>query len=420
MNGVGVFALLAGLAAIPVASAAQGASVGLPAVDLAGAWSGTITHDGETTPFGLELEPAAEGQLTLNATIPAMHLVHQAMGTVTPKVERGEVRLGPFSFAYDAAAQTLTGVVPEALAPVYRIPLVLRRVPGIAAPGRAEPGGRAVLPVWTFEAGSPLWAGPTFSGGVVYVGGEDGQVHAVEAASGRRRWSFRAGGAIRTRPTVSDGAVYVQADDGFLYKLAAARGEERWRVKVVEKPIERLPFDDPKSRYDRFGSDVTASGGRLYLGTHDGNVLALDPASGARAWSFATGDAVLAAPAVDSGRVYAGSFDKHVYALDAATGRLALEARHPGGRRLDAGGGGRPDRGRQPRVRRARASTRRPATWPGSATSGSRGSSRRPWCATGWRTWARPTRPASSRSTWRPAGACGPPTSSAGPGASRP
>ena len=76
--------------------------------------------------------------------------------------------------------------------------------------------------MWTFEAGSPLWAGPTVAGGLVYVGGEDGQLHAVDARTGRERWSFRAGGAIRTRPTVADGALYVQADDGFLYKLDAA------------------------------------------------------------------------------------------------------------------------------------------------------------------------------------------------------
>jgi outer membrane protein assembly factor BamB len=39
-------------------------------------------------------------------------------------------------------------------------------------------------------------------------------------------------------------------------------------------------------------------------------------------WEFAAQDAVLAAPAVAEGRVYFGSFDKHVYALEASTGRL--------------------------------------------------------------------------------------------------
>src|SRR5262249_32702462 len=101
---------------------------------------------------------------------------------------------------------------------------------------------------------------------------------------------------------------------------------ERWRVAVVDKPVERLPFDNPKSRFDRFGSDVTVDGGRLYLGTHGGRALALDPAKGTTIWEFAAGDAVLAAPAVRGGRVYFGSYDKNVYALDAATGKLIWRA----------------------------------------------------------------------------------------------
>jgi len=292
------------------------------AATLAGAWSGTITHEGETTPFALELVPEADGKLLVKATIPSMHLAGQAFGSFPMKVEGDTVGLGPFSFRYEAGAGTLSGVVPEDLAPVYRIPLVLRRVERIEAPARPAPGGTLAEPVWTYEAGSALWAGPTHAGGVVYVGGQDGQVHAVDARTGRRLWVFRTGGAVRTRPTVADGSVYVPADDGFLYKLKASGGEVVWRVKVVERPIERLPFDNPKSRYDRFGSDVTVKDGRLYLGTHDGNVLALDAATGARLWSFATGDAVLAAPALDSGRVYVGSFDKSVYALDATSGQL--------------------------------------------------------------------------------------------------
>ena len=176
--------------------------------------------------------------------------------------------------------------------------------------------------MWTFDAGSPLWAGATFADGTVYAGGQDGALHAVDARSGRKRWSFKAGGPIRTRPTVTGADLYFQADDGFLYKLGAGSGEVRWRVRVVEKPIERLPFDNPKSRYDRFGSDVTVAGGRLYLGTHDGRVVAIDPARGEKAWEFASGDSVLAAPAVEGDRVFFGSFDGYVYALEAETGKL--------------------------------------------------------------------------------------------------
>jgi outer membrane protein assembly factor BamB len=324
MRRAGAVVVLVAFAFVPfLAASVDGATASPPSVaDLAGAWAGTITHEGESTAFGLELSPEADGKVLVKATIPSMHLAGQPFGSFPLKAEGDRVTLGPFELRYDATAGTLSGAVPEGLAPVYRIPLELRRVQRLEAPPRPEPGGALVRPLWTYEAGAALWAGPTHVDGVVYVGGEDGQVHAVEAATGAKRWSYRTGGAIRTRPTVAGGAVYLQADDGFLYRLSAGDGGLAWRVKVVEKPVERLPFDDPKSRYDRFGSDVTVSGDRLYLGTHDGTVLALDAGTGALRWRFAAGDAVLAAPAVASGRVYVGSFDKHLYGLDAATGSL--------------------------------------------------------------------------------------------------
>jgi outer membrane protein assembly factor BamB len=251
-----------------------------------------------------------------------MHLCGQSLGTPRLETEGGEVRLGPFSFAYDRKEGTLRGVVPEGFAPVYRIPLVLRRVASAPACGRPAPEGTPAEPVWSLDVGSPLWAGPTVAGGVVYVGGDDGRLVAADAASGKEIWSFRAGGPIRTRPAVAEGSLYFQADDGFVYRLGAGRGEERWRVRVVATPIVRLPFDDPKSRFDRLGSDVAVVGERLYLGTHDGRLLALDASDGRVLWQFQSGDSVLAAPVVAGGRVFFGSFDKSVYALDATSGRL--------------------------------------------------------------------------------------------------
>jgi outer membrane protein assembly factor BamB len=294
----------------------------LTVTELAGAWAGTLTHAGETEPFALEIEPGTDGKVLLRMSVPIAHLDRAPIGRVAAEIRDREVRLGPFRFHYDREGGTLSGKAPRDLVPVYEIPMTLRRVDRFEVPSRPPLPAPLAAPVWTFEAGSALWAGATFADGTVYAGGQDGQLHAVDARTGRRRWSFRAGGPIRTRATAAGGDVYFQADDGYLYRLSAASGEERWRVRVVEKPIERLPFDDPKSRYDRFGSDVTAADGRLYLGTHDGKVLAFDPARGERIWEFTSGDSVLAAPAVDGTRLFFGSFDGHVYALEASTGRL--------------------------------------------------------------------------------------------------
>jgi outer membrane protein assembly factor BamB len=317
----------AALLAIALSAAGPGSAGSEPpagpgAADLAGAWMATLAHAGETTAFALEIEPAEGGRAAVRMTIPSIHLAGSPVGRVAVEWKDERVVLGPFSFAWDATARTLTGKVPVGLAPVYEIPLELRRVERLETPARPEPGGALATPLWTFDAGSALWAGATFADGFVYAGGVDGRVHALDAASGRVRWSFASGGPVRVRPVVDRSSVYFQADDGFLYALSAASGEERWRARVVPSRVVRLPFDDPKSRYDRFGSDVTVSGGRLLLGTHAGRVLCLDRTDGGLIWEFAAADAVLAAPAVSGGRVFAGSFDKSVYALDERTGRL--------------------------------------------------------------------------------------------------
>ena len=292
------------------------------AAELAGTWAGTLTHAGETEPFALALEPGTDGKVLIRMSVPVAHLDRAPIGRVAAEVQGDQVTLGPFVFRYDREAKTLTGTVPKELVPVYEISTALRRVERFDVPPRPGMEAPLVKPTWTFDAGSPLWAGATYADGTVYAGGEDGRMHALDARSGVERWFFGAGGSIRTRATPGGGSLYLQADDGCVYALDSVTGHERWRVKVVEKPIERLPFDNPKSRYDRFGSDVAVAGGRLYLGTHDGRVVALDPARGEKAWQFATGDSVLAAPAVDGGRLFFGSFDGSVYALEASTGAL--------------------------------------------------------------------------------------------------
>jgi outer membrane protein assembly factor BamB len=301
-------------ATIPPASA--------PAAELAGAWAGTVSHEGESTPVGLELEPGPDGKVLVKLSNPVVHLRHVPIARVPIVIEGTSVRFGPFAFTYDREARTLTGIVPEGLAPLYVLPLTLQHVDHLDLPERPRPAAPLVAPVWTFDAGAPLWPGPALVGGSVVAGGDDGRLHALDPATGQPRWTFQAGGPIRTRAAGDKGAVYLQADDGVLYALDGASGQERWRARVVEKPITRLPPSEPTSRYDHFGSDVVVDGPRLFLGTHDGRVLCLEAATGKEAWHFASGDSVLAAPAVDADRVYFGSYDGAVYALDKATGAL--------------------------------------------------------------------------------------------------
>ena len=305
-----------------LATLASVASSGAPTVgDIAGQWTGTLTYAGETVAVGFDFMPDTSGRVTIAYTLPILHFDHATIA-VTGFASAGDtVKLRPFAFALDRARGRMGGIMPAALFPEYDVAVTLHRGAAPALPPRPAALSTAT-PAWTFSGDSAMWAGPRFADGRVFVGTLAGTIVALDAESGARLWSFHAGGPVRSRPTVSGDAVYVLADDAVLYRLDAASGAPAWQARLASQPVTRYPPRDPRAKFDRFTADVTVVGDRLFVGTYDGRVMALAAGDGRVLWEFQTGDAVLAAPAIEGGRVYAGSYDHCVYALDAAGGKL--------------------------------------------------------------------------------------------------
>ena len=68
-------------------------------------------------------------------------------------------------------------------------------------------------------------------------------------------------------------------------------------------------------------SQPTVSGGRVFVGSQNGTVYALDARSGCIRWTYAARGGVRTAVAIGSGTVYFGDTAANLYALDAETGR---------------------------------------------------------------------------------------------------
>ena len=182
---------------------------------------------------------------------------------------------------------------------------------------------------WKFRAGAAIVSTPAVSAGTVYFGSSDHQVYALDERSGALRWKFATHGRVSASPAVAAGRVYVGSFDGSFYALDAAQGTLAWKFATegerrfsarhlhgAEPAAEVMP--DP---FDVFLSSPALAGGVVYFGSGDGNVYALDAASGALRWKFHTGNVVHASPAVAAGTLYVGSWDSYFYALDAATGK---------------------------------------------------------------------------------------------------
>ena len=75
--------------------------------------------------------------------------------------------------------------------------------------------------------------------------------------------------------------------------------------------------------WDYYLSSPVYAEGKVFVGSGDGHLYALEPESGRLAWKFETGGIIHATPAIDNNKVFIGSFDGFFYALHADNGKLA-------------------------------------------------------------------------------------------------
>ncbi len=82
-------------------------------------------------------------------------------------------------------------------------------------------GNPALAPtlLWNYTTVGPVDSSPAVVGGVVYVGSDDGNVYALNAASGIQLWNYTTGGPVDSSPAVVNGVVYVGSLDGNVYAL---------------------------------------------------------------------------------------------------------------------------------------------------------------------------------------------------------
>jgi outer membrane protein assembly factor BamB len=129
---------------------------------------------------------------------------------------------------------------------------------------------------------------PVTVGNLVFVGGSDGVVRALDAQSGKPKWTAYTGGAIRVPPTIADGRAMVGSADGWIYAFDAAGGRPLWRFRAA--PVERkIPVYGSLYSTWPVGGGVLVEGPVAYaaagIANYDGtHVYALDAATGKIRW----------------------------------------------------------------------------------------------------------------------------------------
>jgi outer membrane protein assembly factor BamB/tRNA A-37 threonylcarbamoyl transferase component Bud32 len=124
-------------------------------------------------------------------------------------------------------------------------------------------------------------------------------------------WKFQTGDEVRSSPVVEDGRVFIGSYDRHLYALDAQSGEPAWRF-ATEGGICGTP----------------ATWKHLVItGSEDFNIYGIDAATGQEAWTYRTWQQVRGSPRVHGEAVYIGSDDGFLHALEPRGGRTLWKYR---------------------------------------------------------------------------------------------
>jgi outer membrane protein assembly factor BamB len=141
------------------------------------------------------------------------------------------------------------------------------------------------------------------------------ELAAFRSEDGARVWA-RELGPQHNLPTIEGDNLYVPLDDGRLFALDLRTGADRWVQRLV------APRKAAAGTAASALSEVLAYPDRLFLGTSDRRVLALNAVDGSMAWRFPIGAVLRGRPVGDGTRVFVTAMDNEVRAFGRGNGAL--------------------------------------------------------------------------------------------------
>ncbi|MFN9720070.1 MAG: PQQ-binding-like beta-propeller repeat protein [Planctomycetota bacterium] len=190
-------------------------------------------------------------------------------------------------------------------------------------------------------------AAPLVTDHVVYIGDEEGTLHALDRATGRKLWVFATSAEIAGCIAKFEDKLLLASHDSYLYCLNKD-GREVWKFQTNDR-INCSPAISDKYTFlagcDEFlrvidlqqGTEVRSMelespliaspaivGDFLYVGTHTGQIVCVDWRKGEFVWRYeaSRGTAFHASAAVSDDLVIVGGHDKQVHAIDRSNGQM--------------------------------------------------------------------------------------------------
>ncbi|NUT17016.1 MAG: outer membrane protein assembly factor BamB [Cupriavidus sp.] len=174
--------------------------------------------------------------------------------------------------------------------------------------------------LWKAKTDVDLTSGPGSDGSVTAVAGEKGAVYAFDA-SGKQIWKKQVNGEVLSAPLVGNGLVVVRTTDTRVFGLDAETGERRWIYQRSQTPLNL-----------RAAMGMVFAGDGIVMGFPGGKLGVLTPGNGVLRWESAISypkgvseierlNDVTGLPMVSGRQVCATTFQGRVACLELASGQ---------------------------------------------------------------------------------------------------
>jgi serine/threonine protein kinase/outer membrane protein assembly factor BamB len=152
---------------------------------------------------------------------------------------------------------------------------------------------------WHRTTRDKLLALPVMRRNIIYVGGLDQYLYALEAEMGHVIWKTRMEDCILTAVAVHEGRVFVGSSDGRITCLDAQTGDVKWRYFAGSQ----------------ITSDLVLRDQRLYFACANGALYCFNIHTQQVHWRFQASGPIVTRPALTPEMVIVGCLDHRVYAL---------------------------------------------------------------------------------------------------------
>jgi eukaryotic-like serine/threonine-protein kinase len=134
-------------------------------------------------------------------------------------------------------------------------------------------------------------------------------------------------GDISAAPTLKGDKVFVGTGDGSMWALEKTTGRKIWQFKSQNSILSTPAFLENSTTGENDSSSLNASEEMAYFGSTDGFLYALLAKSGKLNWKFKADGGIYSSPAIHAGMIFFGSVDGCLYALNLKDGTPAWKFR---------------------------------------------------------------------------------------------